>query len=692
MADSMTVLRNAGPPGTKRNIVVLGDGFQAGADQTTYNDWVDSTLMKGVFGHDYYSEDASAYNIYRINLESVDSGVSTRTYDEHGTPDDPSDDTIASQVVHNTALGMIFNGSWAHCWLEYGTNTEALLQAAINNWVPDANEILVVLNNPNYGGCGGGGRAHVPMGVTWPVIAHEFGHGIGGFQDEYSVTGNYTGSEQSWIDLTTNTDRATTRWRQFIDPTTPLPTGVGSAANYNQGVRPATWSSNFDVGLFEGGGTYNTGIYRPVENCRMNSNTPQYCPVCYTSIKTNRDHETDHNFRSAHAGYFFGSRRSDVLLHHGTSIQLFQNDRIGFTHTFSGVERVPGSWQFKPNDQVIVGDFNGDGMDEVVIFNGVDWSIPYLGLLVSDGAAGLKLIARYDGDIPGWGGFAKNDRFLKADLNGDGKDDLVVVNGDDWSMTYVGLLRSTGTGFYLTNRYDGDIPGWGGLAKHDQFYIGDLNADGKDDLVIFNGDDWSMAYVGLFRSQASGLHMTARYDGDIPGWGGLAKHDKLIIGDFDGDGRSDVYIFNGDDWSMSYLGMFRSAGSGLTYVHRYDGDVPGWGGLARHDQFIAADINGDGRTDLWAWNYQDWSEEYLGRMISSGTSLSASFAGDWIGEWNLGPADAFEVARFGGRGGGQPSLYVHNTDWFGVINGRRGYSLDRIYYRWIHTYRYGRNW
>ena len=27
----------------------------------------------------------------------------------------------------------------------------------------------------------------------------------------------------------------------------------------------------------------------------------------------------------------------------------------------------------------------------------------------------------------------------------------------------------------------------------------------------------------------------------------------------------------------------------------------------------------------------------------------ASFAGDWVGEWNLGPADAFEVARFSGR-------------------------------------------
>ena len=53
--------------------------------------------------------------------------------------------------------------------------------------MPDANELLVVLNNPNYGGCGGGGRAHVPMGVNWTVIAHEFGHGIGGFADEYSA-------------------------------------------------------------------------------------------------------------------------------------------------------------------------------------------------------------------------------------------------------------------------------------------------------------------------------------------------------------------------------------------------------------------------------------------------------------------------------------------------------------------------
>jgi hypothetical protein len=690
MADSMTVLRYAGPPGTKRNIAVLGDGFTA-ADQSTYNQWVQTTLIEGVFGNDYFSEDASAYNIYRVNLESVDSGVSTRTYDEHGTPSDASDDTIASQTIRDTALGMIFSGSWAHCWLEYGPNTEQRIQDALNTWVPDWNELLVVLNNPNYGGCGGGGRAHVPMGVSWTVIAHEFGHGIGGFADEYSVAGNYTGGEQGWINLTTITERATTKWHQFIAPSTPLPTGIGAGANYNNGPRPAGWDSNQDVGLFEGGGTMSTGIYRPVENCRMNGNTPPYCPVCYTSIKTQRDPETSHHFRNAHAGRFYGSGRSDLLLHHGTSIQLFRADGTSLRHAFSAVERVPGSWQFMPNDQVYVGDFDGDGADEVAIFNGTDWAMPYLGLLDSDGAGGLRLVARYDGDIPGWGGFAANDRFLVADLDGDGRDDLVVVNTDDWSMPYVGLLRSTGSGFWLSQRYDGDIPGWGGLARHDEFFVGDLTGNGTGDLVIFNGLDWSMAYVGLFSASAAGYSMIHRYDGDIPGWGGLAQHDKLILGDFDGDGRCDLFVFNGDDWAMAYLGMFRSTGSGLAYVQRYDGDVPGWDGLGRHDRFFAADIDGTGGCDLWVWNHDDWSMEYLGRMLSSGVGLKADYVGDWVGEWNLGAVDAFEVAKMTGNAG-QPQLYVHNTDWFGVIDGRTGITLDRIWYRWIHDYRHGRNW
>ena len=141
MADSMTVLRKAGPPGTKRNIAVLGDGFAA-ADQGAYNDWVDNVLIKGVFGHDYYSEDASGLqHLPRQPRVGATPGVSIRTYDEHGTPADPSDDTIASADDPQHALGIHLQRLVGALLARDGANTETLLQAALNTWVPDYNEV-----------------------------------------------------------------------------------------------------------------------------------------------------------------------------------------------------------------------------------------------------------------------------------------------------------------------------------------------------------------------------------------------------------------------------------------------------------------------------------------------------------------------------------------------------------------------
>ena len=78
-------------------------------------------------------------------------------------------------------------------------------------------------------------------------------------------------------------------------------------------------------------------------------------------------------------------------------------------------------------------------------------------------------------------------------------------------------------------------------------------------------------------------------------------------------------------------------------------------------------------------------------MISTGNGLTADVVGDWVGEWNLGGIDKFEVCNYQGLSG-QPNLFVHNQNWFGMMQGRRGLTLQKIYYRWIHNYRYGRNW
>lgn len=273
LGDSMTPLMVNGAVGAKITIAVVGDGFAA-QDQDVYNKAVENLLMSGLFANDFYQANKLAFNVLRVNLVSVDSGVSTKTYDSSGN--------VVAQTNRNTALGIYFNGDWAHCWVEDGPNTADRLSLALSVWVPDHRLTLVLLNNPGFGGCGGGGRATLPLGVTWSTLAHELGHALGGLGDEYHQTNNtYSGGEPSTPNLTTNTNRTTLKWAGLVRSTTPVPTG---GDDYTP-PKPAGWDDNQDVGLFEGGlGSDAFGIYRPVVNCRMRSNTPPFCPVCNNSM------------------------------------------------------------------------------------------------------------------------------------------------------------------------------------------------------------------------------------------------------------------------------------------------------------------------------------------------------------------------------------------------------------------------
>jgi hypothetical protein len=193
----------------------------------------------------------------------------------------------------------------------------------------------------------------------------------------------------------------------------------------------------------------------------------------------------------------------------------------------------------------------------------------------------------------------------------------------------------------------------------------------------------------MLRSDGTSLTMTQRYDSTMPNWQ-MKAGDQHFIGDFNGDGKADLYVFNGSDWAMAYLGMLSSTGTALAAVQRYDGNAPGWQ-MRKNDRHYVADINGDGKADLWVYNAGDWSIEYLGTMLSNGAALSASWSADWVGEWNLGAVDLFEPCNYEGATG-KRGLFVHNQNWFGMLRATPGLSLQKIYYRWIHNYHYGRNW
>jgi hypothetical protein len=126
-----------------------------------------------------------------------------------------------------------------------------------------------LVNNEEYGG--GGiynfyGLSASDCIYAEPVFVHEFGHSFAGLGDEYydsstSYEDFYNIKIEPWEPNITTKVHFESKWKDMIE-------------------------SGAEVGLYEGGGYMAKGIFRPVPDCRMKTNTaPGFCPVCQRAIE-----------------------------------------------------------------------------------------------------------------------------------------------------------------------------------------------------------------------------------------------------------------------------------------------------------------------------------------------------------------------------------------------------------------------
>ena len=677
----------------KTKVVVVGDGFTAG-DQGLYSAYVFNTIVNGVFTKDFFEEEHNAFNLYRINLVSAQSGVTHQTWNLKNTSS-TSDDTLTNQTVKNTALKMAFTGQHGRCWIEFSSQAQTLLnQVLADNGLSSAQHVVIVLNEPSFGGCKySSSRLAVTKGVGWDVIAHEFGHAMGGLADEYDLIqglppATYTGGEPAGVNCTKNSNKGTLKWKRYVKPTTPVPTTTV----------PAGVSPDQHAGLFQGCSTFKNNIFRPTLDSRMKSNSKEFGPVSYNHLKNVFHAKMNHSFLNSYVGDFTGDGKDDVVIHNGDDLALYEStgNRLQVKEIVNNM--IP-SWEFRPGDKFLVGDFNGDGKDDLLVTNWVNWPKKRLAILRSTGA-GFNLVWTKEQTLDGiWGDFDANDRFLVGDFTGDGKDDVVLYNMKDFQSGYVGLYRAEGSGLTNVFLYGGAVGPWQ-LKPNDQLYLTDYTGDGKKDVVIFNTTDWAWDLLGLFRSDGTALSYTWRHDGGIvsvqPPLAGIFytnTNDKLFFGDFDGDGKEDAYIYNNTDWGTPTLGMLKSVGTAYTLVARYDGGVPSWN-FGSKDQVTIGDVNGDKKADLVAHNAGNFDSEYLGVLYSSGTGLTGAWLKTWVGEWKLSAADVIRPVNYRGLAGRKGDLFILTKDWFGLLRNGVGpmYQLDYHYQKWIHNEQFGRWW
>jgi hypothetical protein len=265
-----------GVPGTdpKLEIAILGDGYT----ETDMDDWHDvvEDQVLAALRLDQLATRQNALRVVRIDAVSVQTGVRERRYDDAGN--------ITSDVFKFSRLGVIPNDEWNRCWFDMSDFTARRIDKLRRRFAPAADHVIVMVNSQTWGGCSslGPGNAFFTVRSGMTTVAHELGHNLFSLGDEYveaNSTGTFTGVSR-FANLSERlTDWTTLKWSALVATGTPLPTDAAAL--------PQGWNRRTSVGAFEGGGgSFSTGLFRPVLECRMNQNDPPWCPVCGRKIAT----------------------------------------------------------------------------------------------------------------------------------------------------------------------------------------------------------------------------------------------------------------------------------------------------------------------------------------------------------------------------------------------------------------------
>lgn len=231
-----------------------------------------------------------------------------------------------------------------------------------------------------------------------------------------------------------------------------------------------------------------------------------------------------------------------------------------------------------------VADVNGDGKPDLLVSNqdGGSNGEGSAGVLLNNGDGTFKPVQIYSS------GGLQADFVAVADVNGDGKPDLLVVNLANCNNCSgsVGVLLGNGEGtFQPVVTYDAP-------SFDDVLVVADLNGDGKLDLVLNGGGAFNGGIFSVMLGNGNGTFqppVTYSAGGDYNG-------PPMLI-DLNGDHKLDIVIPVGacDSHGFGCVGVLLGNGDGtFQSVVTYTTGAAGTMALA------AGDLNGDAIPDLVA--------------------------------------------------------------------------------------------
>lgn len=312
---------------------------------------------------------------------------------------------------------------------------------------------------------------------------------------------------------------------------------------------------------------------------------------------------------------------------------------------------------------IAVGDVNGDGKPDLVVadwYQSCDgvWGLGEVDVLLGNGDGTFQAPVSYNS-----GGFQALGVAV-GDLNGDGKLDIVVANscanGDNTCPGQVAVLLGNGDGTFQ--------PAVGYFSGGDQPYavtVVDVNGDGHPDVIAANSCTANPG-GGCTTPGSAGI-LLGNGDGTLqPGVSYPSDANTsvvaLAVGDLNGDGYLDVVMVGGQD--VGVISVLLGNGNG-TFQPEVSYDSGGY----QPNSVAIADVNGDGHPDVIVASYC----QSLNQNCNVGNLAVSLGTGDGTlrapVNYRAGGYDARSVAIADVNGDGHPDLIAATSYLNGLGTG-----------------------
>jgi hypothetical protein len=239
-----------------------------------------------------------------------------------------------------------------------------------------------------------------------------------------------------------------------------------------------------------------------------------------------------------------------------------------------------------------------------------------------------------------------------ADLNGDHNLDMVIANQGNYTEGSVSVLMGNGDGtFQPATLYDS------GAELAYSVVIADVNGDGKPDLVVgesCDGSDCTKGGVGVFIGNGDGTFQpVVIYALKSAAFYGA----RVAVADVNGDGKLDVAVSMAGDvcCRLGVVDVLLGKGNGSFQkaAEYFSGGYNGPGSVA------IGDVNGDGKADLVVVNYCSTACQFppaegsVGVLLGNGDGTFQSPA-----TYDSGGQGSIAVAIANLKRNGSPDLVV----------------------------------